>query len=323
MRQFVSLLCALVLILAPLPPPVFAQQLNQTAAFLNTASTDCLTAGSCVVLTLGVLDRTASITANGTFSGTLQIEGSASGGSQWTAMSCPTWSAGAAVSSFTATGAWTCDVAGKTHIRIRQSAYTSGGVTISLASSGGVAGIAPIQVPQALATTSTPTFAGTNVTTGHQFNGITSKVFVASDFTTSGVGTALEPITGLSWTLPASTALTVGFHCALTYSQAVGNVAVSFGPGFSVAPTNVEASGIMETNVTTIGALGMTAITTATSSAAVTGTPAATATLMFAMLDGFIENPSTTANVVTINAKTATAADLVTVKRGSFCALQF
>lgn len=324
MRQFLSLFCALVLILAPLPPPVFAQTLNQTAAFLNTASTDCLTAGSCVVLALGSLDRTASVTANGTFSGTLQIEGSASGGSQWTAMSCPTWSAGAAVSSFTATGGWTCDIAGKTHVRIRQSSYTSGGATISLASSQGVASIAPIQVPQNLATTSTPTFTGINATTGDTFNGITRVVKVASDFTTSGVGTNSEAITGLTYSLPAGTVLAVPVHCGLTYLQNTGNAAVTFAVGFSGAPTNAQFEGIGETAVTAIGVLGATAITTATTGAILTLTPGATATNYYASFDGYIENPSLgSANTVTFYARTATAADTVTVRRGSYCSLQF
>ncbi len=283
----------------------------------------CSTVGACVVLNLGPLDSTANVQANGTWSGTQQIEVSVGNG-QWTAASCPTFAAGAPVSSFTANGGWQCDVAGKGAIRVRTSAFTSGTAVIGLSSGQARSTVGSIPVPQSLSTTSTPTFAGVNQTTGNQFNGVTSKVFVTGDFTTSGVGTNLEQITGLSWTLPATTALTVGFHCAGVYQQNVGQAALTLGIQTTVAPTNLAASGIIDTTAnSTVTGNGVAAISTATSTGIVTGTPAAQTTSYGWSMDGFIENPSTTASVVTINAKTATAADTITIKRGSYCALQF
>ncbi len=323
MKQFISALCVLGLIFAPLPPPVFAQQLNQAAASLNASSASCATPGSCVVINLGTTDRTVTIGINGTFVGTQTFEASNSGGAQWSSISCPTWNYGATVSSATATGSWVCDVSGRTNLRVRTSAYTSGSALVSLASSTTDAQLVSIAVPQALSTTSTPTFAGENLTTGQQFNGITSKIFVAADFTTSGVGTNSEAITGLTYTLPATTALSVGVHCSGTYLQNTGNAAATLSVGFSAAPTNAQFQGIAETAVTAVGVLGSTAITSATTGAVVTMTPGGTATNYYFSIDGFIENPSTTANVVTFYARTATAADTITIRRGSYCALQF
>jgi hypothetical protein len=60
-------------------------------------------------------------------------------------------------------------------------------------------------------------------------------------------------------------------------------------------------------------------LTTTTATAIVTGTPGATATNYTAELDGTIESPS--ANTINIMVSTATAADAVTVLRGSYCQL--
>jgi hypothetical protein len=189
-------------------------------------------------------------------------------------------------------------------------------------------GLYPSSAGAALGSTGAP-FAGT-FTNVIAASGNTPSTFgsnryaVASDFTTAA-NTNLQTITGLSWTLPASTALNVPFQCHLAYSQATANVADSFGIQATVAPTNIFASGEMWTNTTatfvTPGVLPTLSSTTAT--AVVTATPAAAVTTVLnADLNGFIENPSTTANTINIMVKTATAADVVTVKRGSFCVIQ-
>jgi hypothetical protein len=109
-----------------------ALQLIQATLSAQDSGT-CTTARACIVLTLGPTDSTADITANGTFTGTAQIEATLGNG-QWTSLACPTFSQGSAVNSFTAAGGWQCDVSGKTQIRLRISSYTSGSAVVALAS---------------------------------------------------------------------------------------------------------------------------------------------------------------------------------------------
>lgn len=146
------------------------------------------------------------------------------------------------------------------------------------------------------------------------------SVFVTTNFTTSGVGTALENITGLAWTFPA-TAANWPFHCHIGYSQAVGTAAVAFGiKATTNNPTNIFATGEMFTAAGTVttGVLATLATTTATN--IVTGTPGGTGTNLPVDIYGELELP---ASAVTINimTSTATAADTVTVLRGSYCSL--
>lgn len=147
-----------------------------------------------------------------------------------------------------------------------------------------------------------------------------NSVFVTTNFTTSGVGTALENITGLAWTFPA-TAVNYNFHCHMAYSQAIGAAAVAFGiKATTNNPTNIFANGEMFTAAGTVttGTLATLATTTATN--IVTGTPGAQATNFVADLYGTLElaASATTINIMT---STATAADTVTVLRGSYCSL--
>lgn len=158
---------------------------------------------------------------------------------------------------------------------------------------------------------------------GFFLNGATKRV--ASNFATSGVGTALETITGLSWTVPATGTVVFSFNCDLSYSQATGATVVAFGiEAATAAPTNIYATGIQQITVgppatLVTGTLATLASTTATN--IVSGTPGATATNYTVHLAGTIENAATTANTFNIKVSTATAANLVTVLRGSQCAV--
>lgn len=147
--------------------------------------------------------------------------------------------------------------------------------------------------------------------------------FLTSDFTTAN-NTSLQVITDgthpLSYTKTAI-ASSWTFHCYMTYSQATGAAAVAFGiKALTAAPTNISASGVIWTNTTagsdTMGAPA--AITTTTSTPIVSGTPNAQNTLYRAELQGTIED-SAHVNTFQIMVSTATGADAVTVKRGSFC----
>lgn len=146
------------------------------------------------------------------------------------------------------------------------------------------------------------------------------STFVTTNFTTSGVGTALEAITGLSITVPATTANWT-FHAHLAYSQAVGAAAVAFGiQAVTNAPTNIFATGEQQVTAgppATIvtGTLATLATTTATN--IVTGTPGAAATTYTCDLYGTCELGAS-ANTIRLLVSTAVALDLVTVLRGSY-----
>lgn len=177
----------------------------------------------------------------------------------------------------------------------------------------------------ATAAAAVPTATTTVDVLAYQTAEIPSFVRVAtSDFTTAA-NTNLQAITGLAWTMPASTAINVPFSCFLQYSIATAAVAVSFGiQDVSVAPTAINAQGLQYTSATaaTEGTLVNLASTTAT--AIVTATPSAVTTVWMAQLHGMIEQPSNaSSSAINIMVKTATAADVVSVKRGSFCTVGF
>jgi hypothetical protein len=147
---------------------------------------------------------------------------------------------------------------------------------------------------------------------------------VTSDFTTAA-NTALQTITGLSWALPANTAANYPFHCEIYYSQATAVVADQFGiQAATFAPTNVSAKGDIATSATATTYANVPTLNTTTATAIVTFTPSAITTIWNARLAGLIENPSNaSAQTVNIMVQTSTAADAVTVKRGSYCVVGF
>jgi hypothetical protein len=147
-----------------------------------------------------------------------------------------------------------------------------------------------------------------------------NTVFVTGDFTTAA-NTSLQTITGLTWTFPA-TAINYEFHCHLAYSQGTANAAVAFGiQAATNNPTNIFATGEIATSTTALtkGVLATLATTTATN--IVSATPSATATNFTADLAGTIELAAS-ANTINIMVSTATSADAVTIKRGSWCSIE-
>ncbi len=146
-----------------------------------------------------------------------------------------------------------------------------------------------------------------------------NSVLVTSNFTTAA-NTNFQTITGLSITVPA-TAINWNFHCHLAYSQGTGNDVVTFGVQAATNnPTNIFAQGTQQITVGppatfTTGILATLATTTAT--AVVSGTPGATGTNYVCDIYGTLENPAS-ANTFNIVVKTNTAADAVTILRGSY-----
>lgn len=177
----------------------------------------------------------------------------------------------------------------------------------------------------ATAAAAVPTATTTVDVLAYQTAEIPSFARVAtSDFTTAA-NTNLQAITGLTWTMPASTAINIPFSCFLQYSIATAAVAVSFGiQDVSIAPTAINAQGLQYTSATAATEGTMVNLASTTATAIVTATPSAVTTVWMAQLHGMIEQPSNaSSSAINIMVKTATAADVVSVKRGSFCTVGF
>lgn len=183
----------------------------------------------------------------------------------------------------------------------------------------------------ATAAAAAPAFSTTEDVLAYQVAEIPSQVEVcgaggtgcaAGAFTTSGVGTALEAITGLSWTFPANTALNVPFDCHLIYHQ--NSVAVNVNFGFqdaTVAPTNLAVQGTFNTSAAASTQQNLVgSSTTVATNIFAAATPSAITTNWNVDFWGYIEQPSNgSSSLFTIRTSTATAADTVTVVRGSYC----
>ncbi len=108
---------------------------------ITTSGSDCSTATSCVVLTDVFRTIGIGVQLAGTFTGTVQFEGTMDG-TNWTAHSMVPLAAGVAVTSATATGAWVASTCTTTSacsqgavlqgFRVRASALASGTVTVSI-----------------------------------------------------------------------------------------------------------------------------------------------------------------------------------------------
>lgn len=145
----------------------------------------------------------------------------------------------------------------------------------------------------------------------------------SADFVTAA-NTNLQTVPGLTWVMPANTVMTQAFSCELLYSQQTAAVAAdAFGvQAASLAPTQINAQGHVELTVgppSTYVDGNLTALTTTTATNIIAFTASAITTIFNAHISGQIENPSGVANTINIMAKTGTAADTLTVKRGSFC----
>lgn len=147
-------------------------------------------------------------------------------------------------------------------------------------------------------------------------------VRVASNFTTAA-NTNFQTITGLSFPIPA-VADSYSFHCALSYSIATATAVVAFGiQAATNSPTNIFGNGTQQITVgppATFVTGTLPTLTTTTATSIVSGTPGAIANNYVVSLDGTIENPASL-NTINIMVKTATAADAVTVLRGSYCSV--
>lgn len=145
-----------------------------------------------------------------------------------------------------------------------------------------------------------------------------------ADFTTAA-NTSLQTITGLSLTAPVSKAVVIAFHCAYNYSQATAAVAVAFGiQGATTAPTRIEANGTNYTSATAATTGTLDNLTTTTATNIVSVAPSAITTIWKGIVDGVAELPSNASpTVLNFMVSTATSGDAVTIKRGSYCKLDY
>lgn len=167
-----KLIIGLALILCALP--VFAQGQVPTAATLlggqiSASSTACATAVSCVWMAVPTNTATIVVTVSGTYSGTLQFEGSIDG-STFVSMNASSVPAGQQSVSTTTTGTFQLAASGFIQVRVRASTLASGIAQVSLSASSaamnpsGVGASDPCQNP-AISKSSAPVNVTTATTT--------------------------------------------------------------------------------------------------------------------------------------------------------------
>jgi hypothetical protein len=149
---------------------------------------------------------------------------------------------------------------------------------------------------------------------------VTGKVFLSSDFTSANAA-GLQAITGLSCAVPALNSVVppTSFQCSVIYSQAVNVAGDQFGVIYSSTITNFNAWGNVATNTgaaTPFTSGAATGIASNTATAVVTFQPANTG-LNVAEINGTIESSST--GTFQLYVTNGTAADVIVVKRGSYC----
>jgi hypothetical protein len=133
-------------------------------------------------------------------------------------------------------------------------------------------------------------------------------------------GASLTNIPGLSWTMPANTALNVAFECHGSYSQATAAASDQFGiQDVTVAPTNIYVKKVVYTSTSALLSDNLPTLTTTTATA-IGGafTPSAANTVFNFDIFGMIEQPSNASSSV-INIMAQFTTNNGTIKRGSFC----
>ena len=150
-------------------------------------------------------------------------------------------------------------------------------------------------------------------------NSAVNVVRVTSDFTTTSA--TLAPITGLSWTLPASTAATYFINCSFTYQDSsTSGSGVQFGvQDVTTAPTSADGRIQQDKDGSsfgsgTIAGLNTTAATSFGSNQPIITTP------VEAYFSITVVQPSGSASVFQIMGEIAGGSTL-TVKKGSACSL--
>jgi hypothetical protein len=150
----------------------------------------------------------------------------------------------------------------------------------------------------------------------------TTKVFLGSDFTSANAS-GLQAITGLGCALPnlgGNASPVTSFQCSILYSQATPVAGDQFGVTYTTTTTNFNAWGMVATatGATTPFTTGSAlAIAANTPTSVVTFQPANTG-LNVAQVWGTLE-PGAASGTLQLYVTNGTAADVIVVKRGSYC----
>ena len=108
----------------------YAQQ-NYLTGTISTSGASCTPSTNCSLIVLNPNQGGISITLSGTFSATVQFEGSADG-VNWAPLSATPLAGGVSVTSVTTTGTWVASLAGLAQVRARGSTLASGSVSTTL-----------------------------------------------------------------------------------------------------------------------------------------------------------------------------------------------
>lgn len=98
---------------------------------ITTNAATC-TAGVCLVVNLPMDKGAAGFVISGTWTGTITFEGTADGGTTWTAIDAWPLGSRTAVTTATAVGSWQVNAAGLTGLRMRGSATITGAATVTI-----------------------------------------------------------------------------------------------------------------------------------------------------------------------------------------------
>jgi hypothetical protein len=121
----------LLLAVTCLLPPVASAQGTKTGN-LTAESTDCSITGSCVSMKLFNGAGAVGLSVTGTFSQTIQFEGSADNGVSYVAISGFPPNSTTGASNTTSAGTWRFAVSGLTNLRVRCSSFSSGSAVIAI-----------------------------------------------------------------------------------------------------------------------------------------------------------------------------------------------
>jgi hypothetical protein len=108
---------------------------STTSGSLTAAGSTCTSTAICVTLPLSPSAGAVGLSITGTWSATLQFEGSSDNGVSFVAISGFPLNSTTGASNTTSNGTWRFAVSGLTHIRVRCSAFTSGTAAIVINSS--------------------------------------------------------------------------------------------------------------------------------------------------------------------------------------------
>lgn len=127
----------LLLLLLLLTGSVFAQM--SSTGVISVSASACTTTLACVQVHLfsspNFSTTNATVSVTGSFTGTLQFEGSADNQASWVSIPGTPSAGGSAVTNVTAAGTWTFSIAAYTDMRVRASAFSANSATVTIQAS--------------------------------------------------------------------------------------------------------------------------------------------------------------------------------------------